>query len=97
MRWRSAAAALVCAGVCAITPPVAASMKPAWANLQLRLDSAPVEPVYWGWRGGVRIWIGAPLPPGYYGRPSYYGRSPYWYGGRGYWHRGWYRGGWRYW
>jgi hypothetical protein len=54
---------------------------------------AHVEPVYWAWRGGVRVWIG---PRPYY-RYGYYHRPPYYWRGRGYWHRGWYHGGWRYW
>lgn len=72
-----------------------------------------VQPVYWAWRGGVRVWVDGPYPAPYYGPhpyyppayappayvapPPYYGRAPYWWNGQGYWHRRWYGGGWHYW
>jgi hypothetical protein len=98
MRWRSAAVALVLTGACGIAPCAqAASAIGVQGGTSLAVGNPHVQPVYWGWRRGVRIWIGAPYPTAHYGPPGYYGRAPYWYGGRGYWHRGWSHGGWHYW
>lgn len=100
MKLQNVAAAAILAGLSAWS--VHANASPAAGLMQAdQLRPAPtahVEPVYWGWRGGVRVWIG---PRPYYPRPYYYrggyGRPPYWWHGRGYWHRGWHQGGWRYW
>lgn len=63
--------------------------------------SASVQKVYWGWYGGRRVWHAGPVvvvrPPVVVARPGVVvGVAPYSWGGRGYYHRRWYNGGWRY-
>src|ERR1700740_2022852 len=102
MQWRKAIAALfLLAAFAIIAQPEAAPATPDFSRTTLVEQGNPaIQQVYWGWRGGVRIWIpGAPypyawgppqyygIPPAYYGPPPYYyGGYPYWHGGRGYWH-----------
>ena len=98
MRSRNAAAAIVLGGLSllAIQARAAAAISLAPQPRHHRVVSGgSIEPIYWEYRGGVRVWIGPPPAP-YYQR-GYYGRPPYWYHGRGYYHRRWYHGGWRYW
>ena len=61
--------------------------------------SASVQNVAWVWVGGRRVWR-APVvvgPPVVGVRPGVVvGVAPYTWGGRPYWHRRWWNGGWRY-
>jgi len=50
-----------------------------------------IQPVYWYWWHGRRLW--RPGPVVRFG----YGPGPYVWGGRHYWHRGWRGGRWAYW
>ena len=61
--------------------------------------SASVQNVAWVWVGGRRIWrpVVVVRPPVVVARPGVVvGAAPYYWGGRGYWHRRWWNGGWRY-
>lgn len=108
MQWRHMAAGLILTAATSIGLQAKAApvrLGPSGPSLATHADPA-IQDVYWVWRGGVRVWVAAPYPgpyyrpPPYYAPPppvGYYGRPPYWYGGRGYYHRRWYGGRWRYW
>jgi hypothetical protein len=100
MQWRQAAAALVLVGASAIGVQAhAAPVSPALSHMDLIAHGDPaIRKIYWMWRSGARVWVGPPprYPHGW-GPQPYYGRAPYWHGGRGYWHRRWHRDGWRHW
>ena len=62
--------------------------------------SASVQKVAWVWVGGRRIWrpvVVVRPGPVVVARPGVVvGAAPYTWGGRPYWHRRWWNGGWRY-
>jgi hypothetical protein len=100
MQWRQANAALVLVGALVIGVQAnAAPVTPGMSRMNVVTDGDPaMQEVYWARHDGVRIWVVGPPPYPYrWGPRPYYGTAPYWYAGRGYWHRRWHRGGWHYW